>query len=64
MLSGKPSKGKDAVETGLEVTAQLQTLTESDKLMTLVETVMKFSDGLQSLASVSDVVSFGYNIYF
>ena len=59
-LSGKHSKGKAIATTGLEITTQLQTIAadSSDKLKTIVDTVLKFSDSLQHLADISVVVCF------
>jgi hypothetical protein len=57
-MSGKHSKGKAIATTGLEITTQLQSITNSDTLKTVVDTVVKFSDGLQQLADMSAVVSF------
>jgi hypothetical protein len=60
-LTGKKSKRKAAAETGQDITSQLKTIIDSDKLQTVVESVLKFSDGLQALVSVSEVVSLCYN---
>lgn len=56
-ISGKRSKGKAIATTGLEITTQLQTITNSDTLKTVVDTVVKFSGGLQQLADMSAVVT-------
>ena len=57
-LSAKLSKGKEFVETGLGVTEQIGTISESENMKTIVEAVVKFSNGPQSLASVLQVVRF------
>jgi Cft2 family RNA processing exonuclease len=62
-LSGKPSKSKAIATTGLEVTTQVQGLVDSEKLKNVVDTVLKFSDGLQRLADISAVVCF-HSTYF
>ena len=59
-LSAKLSKRKEFAETGLGITEQIGTISESDNLKTIVEAVIKFSNGLQSLASVSQVVRLLY----
>lgn len=62
-LTGKHSKGKAVAETGQEITSRLQTVIDSDKIKAVVDAVVTFSDGLQSLVSVSEVVSLCYNTF-
>ena len=56
-LSANPPNGKDFIDTGLAVTDQIQALNDSN-VKTIVDAVVKFSDGLQALASVSETVLF------
>ena len=56
-LSGRHSKGRNAAEMGLQLTDQIKATGVSENMKTVVGTVMKFTDGLQSLVSVSDLVS-------
>jgi hypothetical protein len=63
-LSGKHFKGKAIATTGLKITTQLQTIGyPSDNMKTVVDTVVKFANGLQSLADLSTVVRFPLNTF-
>jgi hypothetical protein len=56
-LSGKPFKGRDATEMGLQLTAQVQAIEGSEKIKTVVSCVLGLTDSLQPLVSASDLVS-------
>ena len=56
-LSGKPSKGQHVIETGLHITDQVEAMNGSQKLKIVVETVLKFSNNLETLVSGLELVS-------
>jgi hypothetical protein len=55
-LSGKPSKGRNAAEMGLQLTAQVQAMEGSEKIKAVVSSVLSLTDSLQPLVSASDLV--------
>ena len=55
-LSGNPPKGKAAVDSGAELTDVVLAASQSDTLKTIVDGIEKFSDALQNLVSISQVV--------
>jgi hypothetical protein len=55
-LSAKPSEGRKVVDVGLQITDQVQAMGESEKLKTVVGVVLKFSNSLESLVGVSQLV--------
>lgn len=55
-LSGKPSTARKAIDVGLQLTDHIQTAAGSEKIKMMVNTVLKFSNQLQTLITISDLV--------
>jgi hypothetical protein len=56
-VSGKPSKVRDATEAGLQLTEAVEAMNGSESIKTVVDCVLKFSNGLQPLVTLSDTVN-------
>ena len=59
-LSGKHSNLGKVVDVGQQIADKVQATTGSEILKTLVDTVLNFSNNLQSLVGISELVSFCY----
>ena len=57
-LLGRSSKGGNIIDAGLQIADKVHAVTRSEKLKTVVNVTLKFSNSLQRLTGISEVVNF------